>query len=390
MMIMMSSFLGNSDIQTISVSPSDIPGSPTPVSASPGSPTPVSTSAAPPAFKQTRKFRVAVLNDALPYATCGGSRDETAPPKFEGVAVALFRKIAEHYDWEYEFICVKRNYDQTLEDIRDGKYDIGVADFSVISRRFDWVLYTRPYYVAGLRISRSAAKSSGLPIIFESQVLHIVLIAVGILILFFTLINEFAKKVNFLESLYKTFISFFINNSELINSKDNKRLPPVVLRPINTFWIVLVFLFRAFVISQIVSAFVQVQEFISEDELRSVNKVNVIKGTSFVDYAKQQGMVPVENEEPMDIVRKIQNSTDEYWFDDPIIMRNLIKQADKKTDLHFTSHAIVNDEYSLAVSKELPQVKALIDRYIVELQDSGDLYKICKVYLDTDLDRCIL
>jgi ABC-type amino acid transport substrate-binding protein len=342
-----------------------------------------------PPYKPPRKLRVAVINEALPYATCGeGSKEGVY--KFEGIAVALFRKIADHYDWEYELMCVERNYDQLLMDIRDGKFDVGVADFSVIRRRFDWVLYTRPYYVAGLRIARSAAKSSGIPIIFQSQVLHIVLIAVGILILAFTLLNEFAKKVSFFESLYKTFIAFFVGGGELVSSKDNRRLPVYFLKPINTFWIVLVFLFRAFIISQIVSAFVQVQDSISEDELRRITNVNVIKGTSFTDYAKQQGMVPVEIEDPSEIVKKIENSVDEYWFDDPIIMRNLFKKSEKSTELHFTSHAIVNDEYTLVANRSMPELKALMDRYIVELQDNGELYKICRMYLDTDLDRCVL
>lgn len=343
------------------------------------------------ASQPPRKLRVAVINEALPYATCGeGSKGGVF--KFEGIAVALFRKIADHYDWEYEFICVERNYDQLLMDVRDGKFDVGVGDFSVIRRRFDWALYTRPFYVAGLRIARSSAKSSGISIIFESKLLHIVLIAVGILIIAFALLNQFAKNVSFLESIYKTFIAFFVGGGELLSSKDNRRLPAAFLKPVNTFWIVLVFLFRAFIISQIVSAFVQKQDSISEDELRSITKVNVVKGTSFSDYARQQGIIPVEIEDPSQILNKIESSVDEYWFDDPIIMKNSFKKGGFRTltQLHFTSHAIVNDEYALAVNRSMPELKALMDRKIVELQDNGELYKICRMYLDTDLDRCVL
>jgi len=310
------------------------------------------------------KLRVAVIDQALPYATCNSKSPQ-------GIAVDLWKMMAAHYKWDYEFTCVARNYDQMLEDIRDDKYDVGVADFSVIDRRFEWVLYTRPYYVAALRIARNADKSSGLPLILKSKVLAYVMVAVLI-------------------ALYKTFITFFVGSAELVPTKENRKLPRLVVKPLNTVWIVLIFMFRAFIISQIVSIFVQTENYITEDELKSINRVLVAKGTSFVDFARQQNKVPIEIEDTLEIVRRIEKNTDEYWFDDPIIMQNLMINADKPTKLHFTANAIVNDEYALAVNRKLPEIKDLMDKFIVASQDNGELLKICKIYLDHDLDRCVL
>jgi hypothetical protein len=330
-------------------------------------------------------LRVAVIDKALPYATC-----ETGPQGPQGIAVDLWKNMAAHYKWDYEFVCVERNYDKMLEDIRDDKYDIGIADFSVINRRFEWVLYTRPYYVASLKIARNADKTSGLPLILESNILHYVLAAVLVLVFIFAIVASIAKKKPFLDALYRTFITFFVGSAELVPTKENRKLPKPVVKPLNTVWIILIFAFRAFIISQIVSIFVQTGDFISENELKSVNKVLVAKGTSFVDYARQMNKVPIEVEDTLDIVRRIENSNDVYWFDDPIIMQNLMINADKPTNLHFTTHAIVNDEYALAVNKKFPQIKELMDKYIVTSQDNGEILKICKIYLDDDLDRCVL
>ncbi len=329
------------------------------------------------------KLRVAVIDQALPYATCNSKSPQ-------GIAVDLWKMMAAHYKWDYEFTCVARNYDQMLEDIRDDKYDVGVADFSVIDRRFEWVLYTRPYYVAALRIARNADKSSGLPLILKSKVLAYVMVAVLIAVFAFAIVASIAKKKPFLDSLYKTFITFFVGSAELVPTKENRKLPRLVVKPLNTVWIVLIFMFRAFIISQIVSIFVQTENYITEDELKSINRVLVAKGTSFVDFARQQNKVPIEIEDTLEIVRRIEKNTDEYWFDDPIIMQNLMINADKPTKLHFTANAIVNDEYALAVNRKLPEIKDLMDKFIVASQDNGELLKICKIYLDHDLDRCVL
>ena len=50
----------------------------------------------------------------------------------------------------------------------------------------------------------------------------------------------------------------------------------------------------------------------------------------------------------------------------------------------------MNDEYTIAVNKKLPNILNMINYTLVELKSSGDILHICKGYIDTTFDRCLL
>ena len=72
------------------------------------------------------KLKIAIITDTLPYASC--------KPKYTGIAVDIWEKTVQKYKLDYEYICVSRDYDKAVNDLYKGKYDVVLADFSVIHR----------------------------------------------------------------------------------------------------------------------------------------------------------------------------------------------------------------------------------------------------------------
>ena len=85
---------------------------------------------------KNKKIMVGVMKDALPYTTC--------EPKYSGLAVDIWENTAKKYNLDYEYVCLDRNYDNAINELHEGKIDVALADFSVIHRRFDLALFSRP------------------------------------------------------------------------------------------------------------------------------------------------------------------------------------------------------------------------------------------------------
>ena len=65
---------------------------------------------------------------------------------FSGIAVDLWKKIAESKNYEYEFIFAGTNYSDAISDIK--KYDILIGDFIKSERRLQYVDFTIPFFLS--------------------------------------------------------------------------------------------------------------------------------------------------------------------------------------------------------------------------------------------------
>ena len=329
-----------------------------------------------------KKLRVAVIENALPYSNC--------KPIFEGIAVDIWKRVAEKYNLDYEFMCYKREYDNALTGLNNNEFDVVVADISVVSRRYNLALYSRPFFISDIHVYRKKKDKSNILNIFKDVNLNYVLLTVLAIVIFYTVLVMYILKMNFLDAFYKTFLSFLTVGGEILPFKI-KTLNSYNIKIVNSLWALIIFFFRAFIITRILSLIVTEKNVIAFDEMEQVNDINVLKGSAYVDYIKQVGKNPIEVATTAEIINKLKNSNgNEYWFDDPSIVISELKKSNLIMQLDKTERAILNDEYTIAVNKRLPEVLNMVNTTLVDMQNNGDMLRICKGYLTENYDRCLL
>ena len=329
-------------------------------------------------MSKNTKLKIAVVSDALPYATC--------KPQFSGMAVDIWGKTVQKYKLDYEYICIDRNYDKAIEDLHEGKYDVVLADFSVIHRRYDLIQFSRPFYIAKIQIYRKSTGNYFYNLI-KSKPLQNLFIMCFSLILVYSIVYKYYFRDTFSNSFYETFLNFFVNIKEVFPGRNNKSY----IKILNAFWSILRYIFYTIVITQFISFFIKTVDIITPQEVKSISKINVVQGTSYVDFVKKMGKIPVENTTSDDIINKMKNSSEkEYWVDDVNLVNKKI--SEHNIDLQTTIHPAAYDEITIIVNNNRLDILDKINDTLVELQDQGIMSSLCKQYLEGDeaLNGCEL
>lgn len=331
-------------------------------------------------FDKNRKLKVAVLKDALPFANC----DKDIKPT--GVTVKIWEKVADKYNIDYEFICIDRKYDDTIKDLSEGKYDIALAEFSVINRRYDLASYSRPYFVSKMKVYRKRNDSS-LKNFVTNRIVKLLFVIAFLILFIYSLIRKYVLNIPYLESLYDTYTIFFTNIKDFITP--TKHISQTKIKVINGVWIFIRYVFFTIVVAQAINIIVKTTDYITEEEYNSIKKINVLRGTSYVDYVKNIGKQPSLNNTNQEIIDKIQKSNyDEYWLDDYNVIVNAIDKSPYNLQLDSTVNPVVNDEFTIVVNKNLPDILEKINKSIVEMQDDGDMGRLCKGYMKVNFEDC--
>ena len=328
---------------------------------------------------KSKKLKVAVLKDALPFSQCGNEESKPA-----GITVDIWEKVASTYNLDYEYICVDRKYDDTIEAVNKGEFDIALSEFSVIKRRYDLVSYSRPFYISKLSVYRREKENS-----FENfvtnDIVKIIIVSALLMILFYSFVRMYIVKENFLFALYNTYTFLFTNIREFITEGKN---PKTSVKIVNVMWILMRYIFLTIVVAQAINIIVKTTNYIGDEEYRDIKRINVLKGTSYVDFIKQAGKTPIMNDNNQQIIEKLYNSRNEYWFDDPNVINDAIERSKFKLKLNATLKPIRNDEFTIAVNKKLTDILDKINITIVSLQDSGDMVRICKGQMRENIENC--
>ena len=327
---------------------------------------------------KSKKLRVAVLEKAMPYSACA--------PQFEGISVDVWKQTAQKHNLEYEFICIPRVYDDAVKKLSDDACDVVLADISVINRRFDWALYSRPYFVSELYLYRKSNNSFFK--FFEDVQLKYILGVVIFVVCLYTMLLMKMHNIIFINAFYKTMVSFLSIGGEIITP--HRRLHSLQVKGLNAGWSFFIFFFRAFILSRIIASVVSAKDVIDDEELSKINNVYVMSNSANIDIVKMFGKTPVEMDSSSEIAVKIYESeSNEYWFEDSNTINATMKDANSVTNLTKTQRPMVMDEFTIAVNKKFPEVVDMINSTLVEMQDNGTMLRICKGYID-NYDRCLL
>ena len=149
---------------------------------------------------KSKKLRVGIL-DSMPYSSC--------KPTYRGIVVDIWKETAVKYNLDYEFICLKISYDDAIKKLKDDEIDVILAEISVVSRRFDWALYSRPFFVSELYIYRKEKKNF-LSFLFDVQIKYIFAIVLFFVFLY-SFIFIYIFNIPVIDAFYKTILSFNLN-----------------------------------------------------------------------------------------------------------------------------------------------------------------------------------
>jgi len=320
---------------------------------------------------------VGVIDDSMPYSD--------VQPKIDGIAVDIWRYVANKHGLKYKFVSLPNRYDDALRGLEAGRYDVLLGGIGVISRRYDWALYTRPYYVASINLYRRQ-KGDFLSHFFNRNMIYFTLLTLALLLIYTGIYHNY-QGVSYLRSLYSTFVNFVVASDVLLD-ESLRNISQNRLMSINSVWVFVRWLFFTVVVVNAISSIVESKNVISESEVQGVTHVNIVGDSALSDYVKSIGRTAVDNPSTTEIHRKLQQSRDtQYWLeDDNIVQAAISKYGD--LSLASTTTPLRREEFAIAVSRRQPQLVEMLNRTIVELQDNGQMLKICRGYLTRNLDGC--
>ncbi len=325
------------------------------------------------------KIRVCVKKDNYPYVTCNQN-----DKKKWGFINEIWDYIVKKNNWDCEIICLETTPKELFLEMDQGKYDIALGDFSVTHKRQENVLFSRPIYISKLTIVRKSKNQ--LVNFFNNKFVIWFFTLYTLLILLFTLIHYSAvKNSDFYNSLYITFLNFFVNLKEIF---PKNLLQKPTFKFLNALWAFLRYLFYTTFITISISYFVKSKDSITKNEYESIESVLVQKGTSFVDLVKLLGKKPIEIETQKEIVEILNNSKKTtYWFNDIYAIEYKVKEYAPNMSLTYTQESLFFDECAIGVNRKRPDLLKKIDDAILELQDTNEITKICSKYFKREEDK---
>ena len=314
-------------------------------------------------MEQNKKYKVAVVSNALPYSTCIDNRPS-------GLFVDVWKEIANIHNLSYDFFCISKPYNEVVDDVSSGIYDVAIADFSLTLSRLEKVNYSRLFYISKVYILRKS--STRFKEILKDKMLRLLVFTLVIIIIVYSIISYVYKKESLLVSVYDVFSSFFYGNKDFLTDVNSKHYIFI-----NTLWICVRYIFLTLVIANILQIFISYKDYISKEEYKDIKKVHVLEKTSYVEYVRKLGKEPVLVKSRQELLEKVSNSRENvYIMDDINIISKMIN-----IPLSHTKEPQVNDAVALILNKKLLELLQKVDFSIISLRENGTLLKLSKEHL---------
>jgi ABC-type amino acid transport substrate-binding protein len=318
----------------------------------------------------TTTLKIGVLEDNLPFSTC--------KPDFNGITVDIWKKTAEiNKITNYEFKCLPRVYQDAVDAVERGEYDVVLGNFSITTKRLNQVLFSRAFYISKMKIYRKRQQNF-VQQFFYNKPLQYIFLSLIVLLSIFSLIYCLYTKESFLSSFYYTYLTFFSNVREFVEIKN----PP---KYINYLYAITRYLFFTLILTQLINIVINYKTHITDEEFKQMKDVHTIKGSSYVDFMKEIGKNPIEHETDAEIIDLMGKSKDHvYIFDDINIIEKSIKDSKYDFLLDSTKNEVVSDIFTIIVNKNNSDLLTKITGTIISLKETGIMGQICKGYLSTE------
>ncbi|HHF7346877.1 TPA: transporter substrate-binding domain-containing protein [Legionella feeleii] len=335
-----------------------------------------------------RPIRVAAVNEA-PFVI---SKDQL----LTGLAVDIFKFVAEAKHWHYQITLVGEDIDAAIDAVAAKKFDLLIGPVSVTSERIVRVDYGRPFFLSEVRLAFNTHSVSAFETLYH-LFKTIPLLIVGLIILGFFLISNFIwfaeKSTN--EEMPKgyfkgTFFSLWVFISHFLKGGMFFRPTTTAARVAITFWFIVALSFylivtstyTAYMTAKIVSASEPVHDV---SDLRG-KKLAYVKGEMYIKYIKAINAEPVPQVDLVAAIDALQNQEVFGIVEDSLVLSMVIDASNFK-DLTVSSFKFSSDELAFAYTQNSP-IRNIMDQMIVIMQDTGEMETLCKLYLGNKYKNC--
>ena len=315
---------------------------------------------------------------------------------YSGMFYDIYEKIKEHlsdkYSFEETFIEDDWSVGKTLDDIKEGKYDIAISNFTTTTKRLQDVNFTRPIIMEKDVIVYKESGLQTLNIMWRllTDVLFIPLILVVVIgfILGTLLYYLQPGRRNNIEPKYRkkffkrsimSSISTFLGEAGMTAEESPLGWGSMLL----TFFVMAVALaFNNFITATATNRVLELSENAryTKDNLPNMKLLGQ-KGQNIVTNFRRYGAKVEEVDGTVrKMMKKYLENTDKY--NGVVLETSVAMVASKKYNLSITGTNFGFGEAVFPVNKDRPEVLRVFNTEIKKLQESLETEKICKKYVD--------
>jgi polar amino acid transport system substrate-binding protein len=341
-------------------------------------------------------IKVGIILDSHPFSY----RENDG--SYAGVAVDLFRAIAEDLHWTYEFIPLGLNFDENIDRLARGEFDILLGALSITYERYQKVDFSFPFFLNHIGI---IINKPGKDIVFKELAKSLkekigyffpIMVVLFLLEMFLLYIiegrNRKSRKDEYiLKRLGKAFwetLTVFIQGSSVHLDSSVKLTKRIVL----LFWLLPSLIFFSIILGSIVSTLTMIDKgkfqslFLRKEELED-KKLAALEGSVAVSDAKRIGAVPVLASSNEEIIRLVEEEKAFGAIGDYTWLETLVQSSD--SSLVVSNLNIRNDQEAFAFRKGSPLLDPFNKR-LIYLQSKGFSENICSQHLGTNGALCVL
>ena len=339
-----------------------------------------------------KTYSVVILLSGYPYAFYDKTQDS-----YEGFAVDIAQKIFKDLKLKTKITWVKGNdvdFNQTVKDVADGKYDIGIGNFGMTADRAKLIKYTYPIYLTDdslvfradetnyYSLFRSVLKIWLKPFIF----IFISAILIGLISYF--LKGRYSKKKHKIRwHLWGTLAALLGEPGTIVDSSDVNNKSSIFL---GILILALTFYIGTYLTAITTSAALKYTKDYDPFDPKNTDgiknkRILVNKGTNYVNEVKRFGGTPILKERKEDGIELLikNDNIDGYYNDTGYIMHEKEKRPDFKIDYSKWSQVEAGiGSVAFILNKDQTTLLRRINRDILKKHNKGFMRAQCTRWMD--------
>ena len=340
----------------------------------------------------SEEYSVVVLLSGYPYAFYDKTQDT-----YEGFAVDIMRKLLKDLKLKTKIKWVREkdvNFNQTIEDVAAGKYDLAIGNFSMSAVRAKKISFTHPVYLTDSSLVYRQSESH--PFTLIKNILKIWVKPFSIIFILAAIIGlvsyyakgRYATKKNKLRwHLWGTLAALLGEPGTVIDESDVSNYYSLFLG--------LIILSSAFYIGSYLTAITtntalrhtaDYDPFDPNDSQGLKNKkILVNKGTTYIDEVKKYGGIPILKERKQDGIEMITDNKkiDGYLNDTGYV----IKEKEDRPDFQISFSKWPETKTGIGttafvINKHKTELLRMFNRHILKLHKNQFIEVQCSNWMD--------
>lgn len=309
---------------------------------------------------------------------------------YGGLSVSYWKNVAQYIGMPYELVPINESFNQSVQDVANGKFDVLVGPVSVTSDRAKIVDFSRPYFVnhVGLVVNIQSLGFWDVILSMFGEAAVQLLIGFMVLLVIFTHLFYYSER-RYAERYKGGYVKGMADASWTTISSF---LRDVLYDPVSglgrfvlSIWLIISVVFMAAFTAVVTSTMTYTM---SQGNIEIKNKydlegrkVAVQAGTSMFGYALKFGAIPIEYKSHEDGFTMLSSGQVAAVLGNFYVLKHDLDRYDGDRNLIMSDLNLRNDEFAFVTPKD-SNLRRKIDTAILYLQDEQkNVDEICTEYL---------